>query len=657
MKSKILSLISLSILSLVLLASFASASLTVENFEAPETVAHNAGSLTVTFDLTNDAAAEDLTWSFVNNSGVQATGISSNIDSIAEGTTEDPTTVSITLTINFEANQIGDFDVDLTGTGSITSDFSIGTIDTNVPEDKSLLIEGSSIDEDENETIITVTNDGNVDLGPIQLTAEEGDFNIDFKSGTNFDDGTDRISSLDAGDSVEITVDVSDVSGIGTQSVPIVATLVSDTSITDEDQIEVEASYCGLTPNYESLDINIKDITVKEGFGDDEDYWYPFDIVEIEIEVANDGNYDMEDIAVEWALYTSEGKKITDDEESDFNLDSDDENTITITIRLDDDVDELEGVDEVVLYARAKGKIDDKDSSHDGDATCAEDKETIDLITDDDFVVLSDFEINGLSLTDDLELTDTVSCGSEIQIVGDVWNIGDDDQDDVTVLIKSEELGISKKLEIGDIDSFDYENLDATITIPQDIEAKYYILEFRIYDEDNDIFETDEDDEAALFKVLIHVEGNCEVSKTTSIAANLVTASPQAGEKMTVKATIKNTGDTVKTYILNVEDYSGWATFEELESNSLTLVGGEEREVTLTFDLKKDASGEKTFNIEVVEGSTVTKQPVKVTIAPQKSLLGNFSLPEDNLYLWIIGIVNVILILAIIFVAVRLSKD
>jgi len=237
-----------------------------------------------------------------------------------------------------------------------------------------------------------------------------------------------------------------------------------------------------------------------------------------------------------------------------------------------------------------------------------------------------------------------------------VWNIDSDNQDDVTLLISSSELGISKKVDIGDINDFDSENFNTIITLPKDIEAKYYTLEFRIYDEDNDIFENDNDD-AALFKVLIHVEGNCEVATTTSVAAELITTSPKAGDALNVKSTITNTGDSVKTYILSVSGYESWATFNDLDSNSITLVAGESREVTLTFDVDKDASGQKQFNIEVVEGSTVTRQPVSVTIAPSNSLLSSFSLPEDNLYLWIIGIVNVILILAIIFVAVRLSKD
>lgn len=406
----------------------------------------------------------------------------------------------------------------------------------------------------------------------------------------------------------------------------------------------------------EDLEISIEDLKVKEGFGDDEDYWYAFDVIEAEIEVVNDGNYDMEDIEVSWALYTADGNKITDDEESDFNLDSDDDKILTLTFALDDDVDEFEDVDELTLYVKAQGKIDDNDAgSNDGETTCVEDSQDVDLTSDDDFVVLDDIEVNGMLLKD-LILDQSFACGTELQIVADVWNVGDSDQDDVTVLILNNELGISETVVIGDIDAFDNEKLEKTITIPADAEAKAYTFDLIIFDEDTDIFETDEENTKAIFRMIVDVEGNCKVIDSALITATL-TSEAQSGEQLTVKTTITNTEDKAVTYTLNINGHETWATLEDV-IETLTLVAGESREITLTFDVNKGISGNKVFNIEAVADSeSLTTQPVSVSIAPQKGLFGGIKLPENNLYLWGIGALNALLILAIVIVAIRLSKD
>jgi hypothetical protein len=638
MKTKILSLISLSILSLVLLASMASATLTLEKISQPTTANHNSD-VVVNFNLTATSDSySNLDWSTTTSGWT----ISPTTTSINEGETK-------ILTATYHVPQYSSTSITSAQIGVSDTDSDTLTIeDITINTDKSLSLTSSTISETQNSTTLTLTNDGNVNLSNVVITAS-GDFVVEISGDV---DSSDKIDSIPKGTTKSITITrTSSLSGVGLQSVTITAT--ADGGTTTTGKVSSETPYCGLTKNLENIDITIKDINVKQGFGDDEDYWYPFDVVEIELEISNEGNYDMEDIEVAWALYASNGKKITDDEESDFKLDSDDDKTIIITIRLDDNIDDLENVDEVVFYARAKGKIDDKDSSNDGESTCEEDSQRIDLITDDDFVVLGDFEINGMSLVDS-ELKESVACGSELQLIADVWNIGDSDQDEVMVLIRNTELGISKKVTIGDIDSFDYEKLEALLEIPENAEAKYYTLEFLIYDEDSDLFETSEDDKA-IFKVLIKVDGNCKVADSTKVTASLVTASPKAGEQLTVKTTITNTGDNIATYILNVADYSSWATLEDFEK-SLTLVAGEQRDVELTFNVKDDVSGTKVFNIEVIEGTTVTKQPVQVTIEAQKSLFGNVSLPE-NKYLWIIGAVNVLLIFAIIFVAIRLSRN
>ena len=606
-------------------------------------------SIQITFNLTNEGVAGDLNWSYSNFTSSQ-TGLTFSFDDsyMADGSSTAVTEL-ITATITFDEHQ----------TGTITGNIGVGNDDAGVDESlafsvtildsKELAVSSATIAEGANSTTITITNEGNVDLTGITLTST-GDFDVNF-SNNDFAlakgiDTTITVTSLD---------DLYDLLG-SEPSITITATADDVDNTTATGAITTVPSFCEDCENPGNLKIEITDISTVRGFGDDENYWYPFDVVEAEIEIENDGSWDIQDVELSWALYTTDGKKITDDTESDFNLDEDDDRTITLTFTLDEDVDDMEGED-LILYVKAQGKVDDKDSAYDDEDTCVWASEEVEVVSDDKFIVLDDFEFNGVAIQN-LKLDTEIPCGTELQIVADIWNIGDDKEEDITILIKSNELGISKKVTIDDINNFDNEKLETTVTIPEDVEAGEYTISFMIYDEDNDLFETDEEEDKAIFNVIINVAGNCKIEYSGSITAAL-TSEANAGEEVTVKTTIKNTEDKTITYVLNVKDYDEWATLNALDSNSITLVAGESRDVTLTFNVNKGVSGDKVFRIDLLSenGLIVSTQPVSISVTPQKSLISGIKLPENNLYLWGIGALNVLLILAIIVVAVRLSRE
>lgn len=667
MKSKKLSLISLSILSLVLLVSFVSATIEFTEISGNESNINHGESITINFKINNTETTQvkniiftlpslssEGEWTEAKWGATSYTIDSSNqVDFGTEEVLSNQLSDILSFTFQTEKYNISgnEYTGEITfeATDGSSSPYPASELDTlnllmNISESKSLSVSDATIPEGSNSTTITIKNEGNTDLTNINLSST-GDFNVNFSS--------DSIASLTAGSSSDITVTVlSDLEDeVGAQSVTITAT--ADDNTTASGEVSTDLSFCGDCETLEELELDITDLTVKTGFGDD-DYWYPFDVIEAEIEVKNDGNYDMEDIEVSWALYDDNGNKIIDGEESDFNLDSDEEETMILTFTLDDDVEDLSGVEQVTLYVKSKGKIDDSDSSNDGEDTCAEDSSKVDLITDDEFMIINDMGINSLNI-ENWELKQDVSCNSELQIVADVWNIGDDDLEDVSVRIYNNELGISKFVEIGDVDSFDSEKLETTITLPEDAEEKYYALKFAIYDEDGDVFETDEEDEDSSFDVLIKVAGNCELKTNIAIASELVSGG-NAGEELSVKATLSNSGDSTETYVLNVKDYEGWATFNELDSNSITLNSGESVEVQLTFNVNKDVTGDKTFNLEVVSSDGAVKtQPMTVSIT-ENSLIDKIK-GQNKWYIWAIGALNVLLILAIIVVAIRVTKE
>ena len=389
-----------------------------------------------------------------------------------------------------------------------------------------------------------------------------------------------------------------------------------------------------------NLKIKIRDISVEEGFGDDEE-WYPFDEIEIEIDVENNGPEDIDDIVVEWGLYNTETNEwVIDEEENDFNLKDGDEERIMISFKLDD-VDEFEENGDYIFYVWATGEDDD----FDGNETCISDLEPINIIIESDFVVLDNFQFSEM-----------VSCKDDVQITADVWNIGDSDQDDVYVMVYNKELGINEKIEIGDIDDFEDEKLVFEFQVPENAEEKWYSLKFTVYDEDDDVYENDNDDKAE-FTVSFKVEGNCIVEPQVMVTASLESGG-KAGQELVIKATVANTGSKLVTYELNAIDYSDWATLISIEPSTIMLDAEQSADVLITFNVNKDVSGDKLFNIEVLlEDEPAVTQPVSVTIEKSGfSFITGDIISGGNWYLWGIGALNVILIIVIILVALRVAK-
>ncbi|MCW8966907.1 MAG: putative S-layer protein [Candidatus Pacearchaeota archaeon] len=495
----------------------------------------------------------------------------------------------------------------------------------------------------------------------------KGDANAEFTINTIEDDGITASpnqtsvtlnSSGDASINVTYTTGTFDFDFEDTYQIRVEATDKIDSDNSDTLQLEFERSKFYEGENEANLKIDELEFEVKEGFGDDEDYWYPFDDVEITFTVENNGKYDVENVEIKVCVLDEDAEKCVFDEDDmdidndDFDLDEDDDEDITMTFNVD--ADDLKGGNtKYTVYVKAVGEID-SDDSNDKEEAGAFDEKSIKIETDDNFAVLNDIEINGMAVRN-RELENTLACGSDLEISAEVWNVENDELEDISVLIYNEELGIRETIELDDIDDFDYETLNAYVEIPSNAEEKSYIIEFLIY-EDGDILETDEEEDNAVTKVIITIEGSCSSGTNKPSVSASLTSTPKAGETLTVKTIINNIGDETVTYILSVEDYSSWATLEDY-SNSLTLVSGESREVMLNFDINDDASGSKTFDIKVTDGATVTTQPVSVTIPENKGFNLKDYLPENNIYLWVIGAINVILILAIILVAIRLSKD
>jgi len=402
--------------------------------------------------------------------------------------------------------------------------------------------------------------------------------------------------------------------------------------------------------------LRIKDVEDKELDNEDEWEWHLLDDIEIEVTIENTDNDEDIDGVLEYGIYNPNTGEFIYDDDEDFDIDDDDEVDLTLTFDIDpDDFDNDD--DEYYFFIKAYS-----DDSHwkGEDQQCVSQAndldndyfQKIDLIRDNHWVIV---EKESIKISED-----PATCGSEVTITAKVWNIGDSDEEDVRVDLFNKDLGIDETIELGDLDIGEDDSISFDIKIPEDAIEKTYTLEFKVYDEDGDIFENDDDDES-VFGYSFKVEGECGVQESVSILPSLESEA-KAGEDLIVRITLTNSGKTDTTYVLAVSGYEEWAELKEIDKQTLTIDEGKSKDVYVTLTPNKDSTGDQTFEIIVSYGDETSSQPVVVTLEDKGgfgsrltgfTIGGNF---KDNWFIWAIAALNIILVLLIIVVAVRISR-
>jgi len=415
--------------------------------------------------------------------------------------------------------------------------------------------------------------------------------------------------------------------------------------------ISISRSYCinGVQGNKLDLSVEINNI---EGFGEEDNEWYPLDKIKVDTNVENAGTDSISNIVIEWCLYNPTDGKCTrlKDKENDFRLRDGADKDVAIEFQVNPD--DLENdVTDYTFYLKAYSK----DSEYGEDKLCAEYSEDISIMKDDSFVILSDISV-----------PETVPCGEFLEGTANIWNIGSDDENDVYVTIYNKDLGIDEKLIVGDLNELESKDISFKFQMPKDAESnKAYSLEFEVFDQDDNLFENDAGEEAK-FNALTKIEGNCIVEKelAAEITAELEADTlSEEGKPLTIKGTLKNTGQEATSYSLSVSGYTSWAELDKIEPTTITLEPGKSADFKVYFNVNEDAAGEQLFTIKADYSGATTEQEVSVEIAKTEesnvTLTGN-TIKEHfkkNWFVWVIVVINVVLIISIIVVARRIASS
>ncbi len=423
-------------------------------------------------------------------------------------------------------------------------------------------------------------------------------------------------------------------------------------------------SFCSKGSTNKDLVINSIDIS---NSGDEDDEWLPLDEIEVEVEVDNTGDNDIRDIIVELGLFDSSGRnqvndldfENADEEEIDLGrLNDGDEETVTFTFRVPADFEP--GDYRLAVKAFSDDLGEDKectDTSDDFDNDFFE-SISVDRETDEgQFIAFENIQIT----------PDQVTCGDSVTVRADVFNVGDEEQDQVKVNLFSSELGIRLEKEIREnMDEGDKTEVSFIFTVPQGLKDKLYNLEFDAnYDYRNGNYRESSDESTKTGLRVLDVEclGGQEPTPTGRIA--VITAAldsdVKAGEELLIKATITGLVSGEADYLIGARGYESWADLKSISEPLVSLRNQESKEVILRFDVNEDASDEQSFTLEVRTGSEIESREIEVNIESAQGGAGitggvtGVSLGGNSL-IWIIGIINVILIILIIVVAARISR-
>jgi uncharacterized membrane protein len=595
---------------------------------SPSIVNHSVGSVNLILNLFN------------TNETFSATGLSlvgkATVDGIVRTITfsgippilSNETGLNVSGNFDLPAHKTGPITLSIQGNSTINGtvesmDFSSSPITIN--PSSSIQILTTSINEGSNQKV-RVKNTGNQLLTNIELIIANSSlfgFVVDSPK-----------ASLVAGAETEFIVNVSSLT-TSTSTMGVIDHVINVTSnsAVDSGIISIERNYC----RYGEVGGNSILITDVE---DDDDFeWEPLMDVEVEVEVENNGD-SSERVIVKLGLYDlTEGEFVDfvdgeDELEETIRISDGDEEVVTFNFKLPATIDPN---NEYRLYVKAyeSGEEDTKCNSW------VEDVE-----------VDSDYEV----LMDDLDMPQILICGETNTISLRLHNLELGDDELMRVNLYSQELGLNIYSEEFELDEGDDEYLTLSFIVPENKESKSYRITFYAqydYKESSDTFRESEN----LGSYTLTVDGDkCRPSAVPSISASLAEDTETiVGKDLKIEVTITNPSDAPTTdFIIALDDYTSWASSATLDQTTFSLVAGESKTITATFNPTKGGSQE--FVVKAIYSGRVEEQRVTVSIDEKTTWLSRIADSmgiEANATFWLTIAIFIVLILIIVVLLVK----
>ncbi len=506
---------------------------------------------------------------------------------------------------------------------------------------------GSTLSSTVSSTKIALNNTGNIALTNIVFNLS-GDLNFTLSSGA--------IPLLAAGtisSPIDINADLSRLH-FGENTATVTARSAEGTSATNT--YSIRKSFC--SSGVRSTNLTLRNVDIVE-YNEKADTWKPGDGITLEAEVKSNVP-DSDDIVIEMALFDEQGNDVTGDltfvskdkEQVDVGNIGDDSETATFEFRVPADMDKGNYRLAVKAFSDSEG----------------EDKVCNDISGDfgsnlyfKPIKIENEKEEGRYIVFDNARTTpNQATCGDSVALTTDVFNIGTKKQERTRVNLVNRELGINQQFEIkktmnvGD----KQKGVSFIFTLPRNAADKTYNLELTAdynYDKGQDEYdissETSTDVPLKVFGCTPSVADAS--SKKADITAN-VESEVAAGKDVVIKSTLRNVGNATTKYALVIKNVDSWATIKEVSFDKIIeLAPGQSKDITFILVAKDTAKGVQSLLIEAVSDRATDSKTFTVTFPETKAAGLNLG---GNTLLWIIGAVNVVLLIIIVLVAIKLSR-
>jgi len=444
------------------------------------------------------------------------------------------------------------------------------------------------------------------------------------------------LEELAPGETIGVTADLTiedklDVD-LYTGNIVVTTSALDSQSVSFSLQVEPEMCAEGVIGD---LDVSIED-------PDNGDDYKPGDVIEINVEVQNDADNDL-DVVVEAILYNLDtDEEIASVESADIEIQDNDKEDFDLELTIPFDA-EFDDNDNIVLYVRA---------FEDGDEDEHCDYETVDLELERDN--------HAVAITDvDFSQEEGLVCGDILEVTVDVQNIGESNEDDVYIRVRSSQLGIDMESIKFDLDDYADSDNDYKETFEldlADLTAGNLYVEVVVYFDDEDEYVSE----------LFELEADsCSTADDTEDSGNALTSMvtletnleqfdvAESSTTVTVPIIVTNDGNGKDTVLLSVGDVSMWANVLAIEQIS-TLGAGDSYHAYVYLELLEGVTGMHSMSVTATsaDGSENTEL-VTVNIAGSEEVSEGW-FQDNKQWLWILG--DIILVLVALYFLRMLFK-
>jgi len=353
----------------------------------------------------------------------------------------------------------------------------------------------------------------------------------------------------------------------------------------------------------------------------------PLDNISIKIRIGNNDDEDSHKVILDVVLVNvKDGSQIDNEAEKKVTVSKDHTQTVTLDMLIPADID----AGTYALYIKAEND-DDSDNCVQTSYTLKVKKSTREII----YIPKSDDTAN-------------VSCGSSLPVIGNFYNIGNDDEDKIKIEY-SDSFGNDQAQEHNNLYSGDKLPLSWSFNIPRNATVGLSNYELTVYYDYNSDDKTYNDEDTFPFEFNV----NCQ-AMATSQTINTEASTAIIGTESQVSVNIANTGAASQTFSTSAS--ADWATIDSITPASVTLAAGEEKEVIIKLDANPStAIGAKDLVVSVQHNGITETQTVSVNVqqsSAKAGLLDQLSFQLKYNPTWVV--IDTALVVAIIVIVILL---